>query len=102
MADRQAVESPLDQGEDEIIAYVLDTTNGAGSGAITSEVDIIKDEQGDDVSATNLTGATSVSGGNITTRGVTGLKRNIHYRMEVQWVQNGNTFEAYWTIEAKL
>ncbi len=101
MAFRQVRESPWPQGEDEIIAYVLDTTNGAGSGAITSEVDIIKDEQGADVSATNLTGATSVSGGNITTRAVTSLKPKINYRMEMQWIQNGNTYEAFWIIEAE-
>ncbi len=102
MADRQAVESPLHQGEDEIIAYILDTTNGAGSGAISNEVDIIKDEQGADVSGTNLTGATSVSGANITTRAVQVLKPNISYRMEVSWDQNGNTFEAYFTIEGQV
>lgn len=101
MASRKVVESPLPQGEDEIIAYLLETANFPGTGAITSQVDVIKDEQDSDVSATNLIGSTSVSGSVITSRQVTSLKRKINYRMEMQWVQNGNTYEAFWIIEAE-
>lgn len=98
---RQAKESPQPQGEDEVVAYVVDTTNFPGTGAITNEVDEIKDSEGNDISTTNLTGAMSVSAPNITTRGVQLLVKGVRYRMEVKWDQNGNTYETYWFIDAE-
>ena len=98
---RKVVESPLQQGEDEAIAYILDTTNGAGSGAITNASDLIKDPFGNNVSTTYLTGSVAVSGAEITTRKVSGLVKDNRYRMEVKWDQNNNTFESYFHIDAE-
>lgn len=98
---RQVRESPQPQGEDEVIAYLVDTTNFPGTGAITNEADEIKDSEGNDISTTNLTGAMSVAAAIITTRGVKLLVKDVRYRMEVSWDQNGNTYETYWFIDAE-
>ncbi len=95
---RQAIESPYVQGEDEAIAYPVDTTNFPGTGAITNEADVIKDAEGEDVSATHLTGSVVEAAPIITTRLVSNLVAKVEYRMEVKWDQNGNTFEAWFTI----
>ena len=100
-AARQALESPAPQGVDEVIAYLLDTANFPGTGAITNNSDVIKDPLGGDISATNLTGSQSVASAIITTRGVQLLVEENRYRMEVKWDQNGNTYEAYWFIDAE-
>ncbi len=102
MSKRQAVESPEPQGEDEIIAYLLDTANFPGTGAITNQANVIKDAEGNDVSGTNLTGSPTVSAAIITTSGVQLLVPEVQYRMEVRWDQNGNTFEAYWFLDAEI
>jgi len=99
MTIREVANSPLPQGEDESIAYTLDTEpwGGYSSGAAV----VIKDADGTDVSSTNLSGSLSESGGVITTPLVTGLTKGEIYRLEIAWVYSGNTFEAFCTLKAE-
>ena len=101
MSKRKVVESPLVQGVDEAIAYILDTTDGPGSGTITNQSDVIKDALGNDVSATHLSGSSSVSSAEITTRKVSSLVAEVRYRLEIKWDQNSNTFEAYLDLDGE-
>lgn len=96
MTIRKVKNSPMPQGEDEKIAYYVDTApwGGYSSGAAA----IIKDASGTDVSATHMPGAASEAGGVITTPLVILLTRNIKYRLEILWVYSGNTFETYCEI----
>ena len=102
MSKRKIVESPVAQGVDESIAYILDTTNGPGTGTITNASDVIKDALGNDVSATHLSGSVAVSSANITTRVVASLIDKVRYRLEIKWDQNGNTFESYLHIDGEI
>jgi len=97
---RKVKESPLPQGEDERIAYCMDTApwGGYSSGAAV----VIKDASGVDVSGTHLAGAPSVVGTVITTPLVIVLIRNIKYRLEILWVYSGNTFETYTEIVGEV
>lgn len=92
---REFQESPIYQGEDEQIAYVLDTTPWGGSPSSPSVV--LKD--GDtDVSSVNLSGSPSVSDDDITTPAVISLTAGRRYRLEIKFTISGNVFEAYGDI----
>ena len=96
MVIRKFKNGPFKQGEDERIAYSIDTTPWGG---YTSGVaNVLKDQYGVNVSSTNLSGDPSESGGTITTSLVIGLVSGVKYRLEVKWVYSGNTFEAYGEI----
>jgi hypothetical protein len=91
---REIKESPFLQGGDEILAYTVDTSpwGGYSSGV----VNVLKDKAGSDVSGTRLQGSPSAVGNVITTSQVKSLiASEAPYRLEVKWVYNGNTFEAY-------
>jgi len=91
---REFKESPIYQGEDEIMAYTFDTTP-SGSTTPASPSTVIKNAAGTDVSGTNLTGSDSVSAPNITTADVTSLTAGAKYRLEVSWTESGETYEAF-------
>lgn len=97
---REFKESPLVQGEDEIVAYDLTTTPWGGSPA--SSAAVIKDPKGRDVSATCLAGSASEAGDVITTPLVQNLTSGIRYRLEVQWTSGGNTLEAFGFIDGEV
>ena len=81
------------QGEDEEIAYSVDTTIWGG---YTSDVAVtLLDGNGDDVSGTHLSGAAAVVGNVITTPLVVALGVDIRYTLQILWVCGANTFEAY-------
>ncbi len=85
--------SPRGLGVNEIWAYTVDTTPWGG---YTSNVTVtLFDSGSEDVSSTNLDGSASVSGDVITTPKVTGLTAGEIYKIVVEWVNNGNTNEAY-------
>lgn len=90
---REFKNSPHKQGEDEQVLYTVDTTPWGGytSGAAC----VLKDQYGNDVSSTNLSGSVSVSGNVITTKKVISLIEGVKYKLEVKWVYSGNTFEAF-------
>lgn len=96
MSVREFVESPWEQGADEARDYVLDT--GPWGGSPATPVVKLYDDGYDDVSATKLTGAASVSGDNITTPVVAGLQAGRTYRLEIRFVVEGRTEEAYGQI----
>lgn len=93
MSVREFRESPWEQGADEERDYVLDTSPWGGSPS--APVVKIFDEGYDDVSATMLAGSASVSGDTITTPVVKGLGAGRTYRLEIKFVVDGRTEEAY-------
>lgn len=96
MKIRKVKESPKQQGVDERIAYVLDTDTWEGYDSGVAVV--IKDTDGEDVSSTHLDGSPSVAGDEIKTPLVVDLVNKIKYRLEILWVKDGNTLEAYCII----
>lgn len=98
MIRRQIVEGEQPQGEDEVLIYTLTTTNWASSPTNTS-AKIFSHDQTDgsytDVTATNMSGSTSVSGDVITLPTITGLSDGTRYRVEVQFTVDGSTYEPY-------
>lgn len=97
MTDRQVAGGRRQQGVDEHIAYALTTTPWGSSPAnvLCKLYDISTPGVRVDVSATNLTGAATVVGDVITTPLVYGLEADKLYRLEIQFVIDGNTLEAY-------
>jgi len=93
---RAVKESPLYQGENEEIAYILDTAPWGGTPA--NEVVKIYDSSGTDKSSTCLSGSPSVSGDEITTPIVKALSKGESYHLAIQWTYSGNTLEAYCII----
>ncbi len=102
MTKREINESPLQQGADERIAYLL-TTTPWGTSPASPEVKLYSQNVSTgaltDVSTTNLTGTASAAGDVITTPLVIGLSDGTRYRMEIKFVCGGNTFEAFGWIE---
>ena len=97
---REFTNSPKTQGEDEIRAYKVDTDPWGGYDSDAAVV--LKDSDGEDVSVTNLTGAPSEAGGVITTPLVHSLTAEENYRIEVFWVYDGNTQEAFGFLMAEV
>ncbi len=98
---REVKESPLIQGVDEIIAYVVDTSKWPGSGAVSSANSLIYDVDGNEVSSTYMTGTSSVSSADITTAQVTSLVNGARYKLEVKWTKSSNVQECYAYIDAE-
>jgi hypothetical protein len=102
MADSHEVtEGPLYQGEDEIIAYTLDVSNIGDDP--TAVVVVVKDmyaaaDVTDEVMPTN---SPTVEGNVITLSPLRDLTRNRTYRVEVQFVSGGNTFEPYFVVHGR-
>lgn len=101
---REIVESPIEQGVDEIIPYTLTVPTSWGTLSSVSGV-VLKTVNPDgtytDVSATNLTGSNSVASQVITTKSVTTLTANTDYRLEIKFVCGSKTYEAYCIIKAR-
>ena len=93
---RAVKESPLYQGENERIAYVLDT--GPWGGTPTNEDVKIYDSSGTNQSSTCLSSTPSVSGDDLTTPLVQALSPGESYHLSIQWTLSGNTLEAYCII----
>ena len=100
MTIRKVENSPKYQGEDERVAYTLDTApwGGYDSGVAV----VLKDTDGTDISLTNLVGVAGEAGGVITTPLVIKLTHDIKYRLEILWVKSGNTLEAYCEIIGEI
>ena len=93
--DRRIVESPIYQGVDEQIAYIL-TTTPWGTAVPTSPAVVMKDDSGLDVSSTNLSGSASINGNTVVTPTVKSLSAGAKYRLEIKFNISGNIFET-WT-----
>lgn len=90
---REFRESPWEQGIDEERYYTLDTAPWGGSPA-SVEVALF-DGDYDDVTAEKLSGSAVVGGDTITTPMVRGLAAGSTYRLEIKFVVDGRTEEAY-------
>lgn len=90
---RIIIESPLFQGEDERVAYRLNTTPWGTSPS--SPTVVLYDVDNADVTATYMTGSPSASGVYITCPILHSLVDGAQYRMEIKWVDSGNTLETW-------
>lgn len=90
---REFKESPINQGEDEKIAYRVDISTWPSPGS--SPVTKIYDMDGDDLSSTLLEGSSTVDGDYIITPIVKDLEIGQRYRLEVLYTSNTNIFEAW-------
>lgn len=93
---RVAKESPLLQGVSEQILYSLDTAPWGGTPVVSS----IKayDATGVDVSATVLTGGSSVNGNVITLPKLKSLTAGAIYTVKILFTSGGNTLEAKFVV----
>jgi hypothetical protein len=96
---RKFKESPMPQGVDEQVAYVLDTTPWGGS---PTNVSVVVKQYGRDVTADVTSGTASVSGDDITTPLVKSLSADKVYRLEIKFTSSGNIFEPWGKIEAEV
>lgn len=103
-SQREVVESPKEQGEDERIPYTLDTTEWGGSPSSPTCVLKLVDPSGDMtvVTSTNVTGSPSISTNEITSGIVHSLTANSKYRLEFKWVTGSKTLESYLIIFCKV
>ena len=92
-SSRRIVESPLYQGEDEQVVYILTTTPWASDPS--SPVVTIKDDDGEDVTADFTSGSASASGDVITTPTILDLVAGTQYRLEIKFTVDGNVLEAW-------
>ena len=101
---RAFVESPVYQGENETIAYVATIPTSWGTAPLTSiTCTLYEDPEGDDTdrSSTMLSGSSSASGQVITCKAVTGLTKELDYRLNVKFTTSeGNIHEPYLIIKA--
>ena len=96
---REVNESPLTQGTDESISYVIDFTRW---GTPSSPTVTLYDETGaEDVSSTKLTGSASVSENEVTTPAVHSLERGHMYRLSCAVTIDGNTMSAFCRLKAE-
>lgn len=90
-------EGVVGQGVRERIPYTLDTTPWGG--APSAPVVTVKLD-GTDVTSTVTTGSPTVNGDDILLPVIHSLTAGKRYRVEVQWVSAGATFEAPGYIDA--
>lgn len=101
-ADRRVIESPLYQGIDEEIAYLLTTTPwGATPTSVTVKLYAWAGGTYTDVSTTCLSGSASVNGNVITTPVVKALVAGTNYRLEIKFTCTGNVFETFCEIRGQ-
>ena len=102
MFSRGVVEGRLIQGENERIAYQITTTPwGSSPSSPTFKLWEITAGVWTDVTLTKTSGAPSVLGDVITLPLVVSLVADHMYRGVAQFVSGGNTFEAYFEIQAE-
>ena len=102
--DRRFIESPLEQGVNEEIAYPITVPTTWGTSDFSSiTCSLYEDPSGDntDRSSTMLSGSASSSGQVITTKTVEGLTAGYDYRLVVKFTTSeGNIVEAWGIIRA--
>jgi len=101
MARREVLEGLRIQGADEKIPYKLTTTpwGSSPSSVVVKCFDITTTRT--DVTSTNLSGSASVDGDVITCPLLQSLTAGNTYRLEIQFVAGGVTWEAYAVIQAE-
>jgi hypothetical protein len=99
---REFKESPMEQGTDERLAYRLTTTPwGSSPSNPVATLYSVANGAYTDVTATNMTGSSSAVGDVITTPLIHSLAAGTEYRLEIQFVVSGNTFEPFGTINCR-
>ena len=98
--ERRIIETPWEQGADEIRAYSL-TTTPWGSSPSSPVVKLYEMPALTDVTDTKMSGAASASGDVITTPTISGLVAGIDYRIEIKFVIDGRTEEAWGIIKGR-
>lgn len=94
--NREIVQSPLNQGADEQIAYTLTTTPwGSSPTSVAVTLFSYSGTAYTDVSSTLLSGTASVSGDIITLPKVINLVADTRYRLEIKFTSGSNIFEPY-------
>ena len=90
--ERGIREGPQEIAAGEEITWVLNVTAfGSASGAVSSPtMRIIKLSNEDDVSASCLSGAMSVSGQNVTLQTISSLEEGEQYRADVQFTKDSS------------
>lgn len=102
MISREVNEGEQLQGEDERIAYTIDTTpwGGTPTGAAVVAKDVTNSFAV--VTATVLpSGSPSVNGNVITLPLLQSLTRGHIYRIEVAFTSGGNNLESYFIVKAE-
>ena len=100
--NREVVESQVNQGVDEIIAYTLTTTPWGSSPTNTAVVvfDITDGDFTDVTSTVMPTNNPSVTDDVITLSPLKLLTANQKYRVEIKFTISGNVFEAFGIVQA--
>jgi len=97
--DREVAESPKYQGEDERIAYTVDTGDWGGTPtAVDVKIYTYNGIAYTDTTTTNLSGAASVVADVITTPLVIALVAGVTYRLEIRFTSGGNVYEPFMQI----
>lgn len=97
-APREVNESPLYQGANEALAYNLTVTpwGVTPTNVVLTVTDITTAESPVDVTATTLSGSTSIVGNVITTKRLSGLTLTRKYRLDMRFTDaDSNTWEAF-------
>jgi hypothetical protein len=98
MTLRSFLGGPVSQGADEKIRYWFTTTEWGSS---PSAVSVTVTTAGEDVTATVTEGTHAVLDDTITLPLILDLEAGTTYRVEVLFTTGGNTFEAYFEINAE-
>ena len=100
---RELPESPIAQGANEAIAYIINAVTGRAPASVTLTVyDITDADNVTDVTNVVVTGANSITGDAINTKRIGSLTAGQTYRVDVRYIDaDGNTFEPYFRIECK-
>jgi len=99
---REINESPLAQGADEKIPYVLETNVADWNLIRPVSASVTVKWNSTDATSTNSSGSVTISGTTITTPLIKSLTAGKRYRMEIKWANStGATAEAYAWIDAE-
>lgn len=90
-AIRQIEQSPIIHGDDEDIAYTLDTSPWGGS---PSSVSVVVKLNGQNMAGL-LTGSPTVDGDVITLPKISGLTAEAKYRLKIKFTTSTNVVEAW-------
>jgi hypothetical protein len=99
--EREVVEGPQIQGEDERIIWTLDITPWGSSP--TDMVFVLKDSTGTDVTAAHCTGSpTAVSATLVNTPTIHSLDPGEQYRAELRFTSGGQVMEPFFILIAEV
>jgi hypothetical protein len=99
---RELAQSPIRMGKDESIAWLVDFTAWGTPDDATAALKLMnQDVPGIDVTATYMSGVTSVSGDVVTLPIIAGLEPGAVYRLEIKATIAGNVEECWALIYAE-